>query len=52
MTHFQKMVSLIMLFFGQFKDRNSGRKLGNYTNDPIFSPTFTVFSEDTFSSAE
>ena len=30
-----------MHFFGQFKDYNSERKHGNWTNDPIFSSTFS-----------
>ena len=31
-----------MHFFGQFKDYNSERKHGNWTNDPIFSSTFSA----------
>ena len=34
-TNLQKMH-----YFGQFKDHNSRRKKGNYTNDSIFSSTF------------
>ena len=31
-----------MYFFGQFKDYNSERKHGNWTNDPIFSSNFSA----------
>ena len=34
-TNLQKMH-----YFGQFKDHNSGKQKGNYTNDPIFPSTF------------
>ena len=33
-----------MHFFGQFKDHNSGRKHGNYTDDSIFSSTFSALT--------